>query len=588
MKLYDQKLMDEHWEQVRAIFAAIFGEQPNKMKGIPKMRELWERKNWVFPFVGEDGRIVMELDKSDEPLSESDLKMVMEKIEQLGKRFVREQADLGEVLGKDAGMGAYQFLYNRLTSGVDLGEVVENKLIRNREILPGKVIKAGTKFAKFIRQLIMIDDYEWYCGKFVNYNRDKADVVIDFVTLLYSQLISMLRDRPADKVVLSVNPVDILLASVHTTGNPKPWRSCHNLLDGEWRTGPVSYCLDETTLVSFAYRDTDLLRINGSDIIDELPRKLWRAMVYTNKDARAAVFSREYPDQFPSFAKMARKAMGHIYAEMYKIDPKWYVKNINSRMMSTGSLEENDPSSSRPSVHGSPWHYTDSPNTSIRMKDGGSMPNVYNGVEGLICPVCGYERTDDEVDSDELSCGDCFGEHKHRHRCNSCGDWYDEEDIVDGPDGEEYCENCFNEIFRSCDHCGGDFDRDDLTEVNGDNYVCPHCLENHYTKCEACDEYYNSDDIEEGPDGCSYCDDCYEDKFTDCDHCSSSTARDTLVELDGVGEVCPSCAEKHGECESCGSYYLTEELEMHGDKQYCSDCYAELTEQLDSEEEGAS
>ena len=69
----------------------------------------------------------------------------------------------------------------------------------------------------------------------------------EFTDILWSMFVNALKS--SGNVGISINPMDYLLVSSHTTG----WRSCHNIINGEYRTGGISYMLDKVSLVGYAY-----------------------------------------------------------------------------------------------------------------------------------------------------------------------------------------------------------------------------------------------------------------------------------------------------------------------------------------------
>lgn len=99
------------------------------------------------------------------------------------------------------------------------------------------------------------------------------------------------------KLYLSVDPLDFLLASE----NNESWRSCH-ALDGDYRSGNLSYMLDCTTVIAFISNgDRQHMRMLPSHIT-AFSKKL---RVFTHWEPKGAVlyFSKTYPFDVPQFRK---------------------------------------------------------------------------------------------------------------------------------------------------------------------------------------------------------------------------------------------------------------------------------------------
>jgi len=106
------------------------------------------------------------------------------------------------------------------------------------------------------------------------------------------QKLSMLiqSNKVTGKLCLSVHPLDYLSASENNHG----WRSCH-ALDGEYRTGNISYMLDDCTIMAY-------LKSNSGDV--ELPRfphnvpwndKKWRVYLHVDRENKIVYAGRQYP-----------------------------------------------------------------------------------------------------------------------------------------------------------------------------------------------------------------------------------------------------------------------------------------------------
>jgi hypothetical protein len=55
------------------------------------------------------------------------------------------------------------------------------------------------------------------------------------------------------------------------------------------------------------------------------------------------------------------------------------------------------------------------------------------------------------------------------YNCYECGTRGNEDDFIEGPDGEMYCQECYNKIFIHCPECGNLVRKDFYTGK------CPFC-----------------------------------------------------------------------------------------------------------------
>lgn len=138
----------------------------------------------------------------------------------------------------------------------------------------------------------------------------------------------------------------------------------------------------------------------------------------------------------------------------------------------------------------------------------------YQGLkdEGDYLTVC----QDSKADYDASNYSGVLGDNNYAY-CTICGEGMDEGDEYTGPDGNCYCEECYNERFRYCNHYDEhvESDGDDGAEVNirphrlGRNgwlhgWVCQQALEEHYTYCEEEDEWFPYEHVIELADGSGY------------------------------------------------------------------------------------
>lgn len=127
-------------------------------------------------------------------------------------------------------------------------------------------------------------------------------------------------------------------------------------------------------------------------------------------------------------------------------------------------------------------------------------------------------------------------------RCVICGDFLRTEgEVREGPDGEDYCESCFDDQFATCTDCDTIGSQDTMTNVNGDRWVCEDCAR-HYSECEDCGILTHDDALNHLDSGGAVCRDCAEHYFT-CDRCECELHEDSYHS----NGICNECAEHEAE-----------------------------------------
>ncbi|MCM1022645.1 MAG: amidoligase family protein [Prevotella sp.] len=95
--------------------------------------------------------------------------------------------------------------------------------------------------------------------------------------------------------------------------------------------------------------------------------------------------------------------------------------------------------------------------------------------------------------------------------CAHCGYTYNDDEI-NHFDGQNLCDNCYEEETIVCEHCGERIWQDDAADCS--RTLCQSCYDDHYTNCEHCgrtihyDDAYYFDDSEDYP----YCRECYHER----------------------------------------------------------------------------
>lgn len=110
-------------------------------------------------------------------------------------------------------------------------------------------------------------------------------------------------DKITGTLCLSVHPLDFISASE----NCHNWHSCH-ALDGEYRSGNVSYMVDPHTIMCYLRADKDYIL---PDFPNSVPwnSKKWRVWFYLSKDWDILFAGRQYPFTSAVGLNMAKKEL---------------------------------------------------------------------------------------------------------------------------------------------------------------------------------------------------------------------------------------------------------------------------------------
>ena len=236
--------------------------------------------------------------------------------------------------------------------------------------------KSGQKVSRLVRKLFTalgVDlDREQECRRL--YTR-YADAVNPLSTV-----------RP---FAFSVNPADYLLMS-----NGNSWTSCHDIEDGSYRTGTLSYMNDAVSVVSFTVQE----RL-GNTPLSRIP-KVTRQMYHVDPSGEAFIQARLYPVGYSQAEFRKWRGVVHkILAEAYGFDNKWGkpMRNLEEFMVQEDNTHYPDYLFSR-SVYS--FH--------ISLKEGFEerhvLPHIHIGRAG-ICMDCG---THGLYDSSDLLCEYCL------------------------------------------------------------------------------------------------------------------------------------------------------------------------------------
>lgn len=249
---------------------------------------------------------------------------------------------------------------------------------------------------------------------------------------------------------LSIHPLDYATASDNDNG----WSSCMSWREeGCYRMGTVE--MMNSPMVICAYLKSNKQSMSIVDDNDWNSKK-WRAWIIVNKDV--ILCNRHYPYHQENFAIQAidwvKELVGAKYGWKYE---ETHVDFFNHMEQTKREVEFR-----------TNYMYNDLGGDDVigcfrlnaKMSN---LPGYINFSGPAECMVCGNIIPYDVQGADTLMCCDCDS----HSICCRCGSEVDDDYIYEGPDGNTYCEECYNDLFIECEECGCIHDRenDDVSAV---------------------------------------------------------------------------------------------------------------------------
>lgn len=247
---------------------------------------------------------------------------------------------------------------------------------------------------------------------------------------------------------LSIHPLDYATASDNENG----WSSCMSWREnGCYRMGTVE--MMNSPMVVCAYLKSEKAHMTICEA-DDWNSKKWRAWIIVNKDV--ILCNRHYPYHQENFAIQCIDWMKELVGAAYG----WKYEETHTDFYQYRRDTE------RCVDFYTNYMYNDLGDDDIIgcFREGSKMINLpgFINISGPAeCMVCGEEIPYEVQSADSLMCRECDG-HKI---CACCDTEMDEDCAYEGPDGNFYCEECYNERFCECENCGSVEDRDDIVDV---------------------------------------------------------------------------------------------------------------------------
>ena len=304
----------------------------------------------------------------------------------------------------------------------------------------------------------------------------------------------------------SVHPLDFLSLSE----NNYNWRSCH-ALDGEFRSGNLSYMCDKSTFICY---------LRGKESETFIPRfpddvkwnsKKWRMLLFLSDSWQSMFAGRQYPfiteAGLEAITPHLRKALKQTESSW----SAWHNDMLTSYNYQNGQDVDGPYDFTRKTVIMGQKYYdiTD-------LVEDGKDSKHFNDLLRSSCYVPFYQwnKKRSLARNDKFPSG--VGEHfliGSAAPCIACGTA--NICLTDAM----YCEDCAmdyasddNENMTTCDCCGNRVWVEDTYQTQDGSWVCDHCAHNECVACWGCGELLFKDDATyDRFSGNYYCDDCYKD-----------------------------------------------------------------------------
>ena len=300
----------------------------------------------------------------------------------------------------------------------------------------------------------------------------------------------------------SVHPLDFLSSSENTYN----WRSCH-ALDGEYRSGNLSYMCDKSTIVCY---------LRGKEKETFIPRfpddvkwnsKKWRMLLFLSESWQAIFAGRQYP--FTSESGL--EAITPHLRNALKQDPlewsKWHNDILMSYEYKNKLNSENIDYTNKTVVLGHKYYDMDD------LIQDGKGSRHFNDLLKSSCytPFYQWRKMSRTPKNSRYPSG--YGEHftiGASAPCICCG-----QANIASTD-RMFCDSCYLDIVDDeedtaiCDCCGARWYTEDMSMTTDGSWVCDICRLNECIYCNRCGQLvFTNDSKYDKVTGHYYCEDCY-------------------------------------------------------------------------------
>lgn len=308
-------------------------------------------------------------------------------------------------------------------------------------------------------------------------------------------------DKVEGILCFSIHPLDYLSVSENTYN----WRSCH-ALDGEYRSGNLSYMCDGSTVVCY---------LRSKDAETQLPRfpsdilwnsKKWRMLMFMSESWQSMFAGRQYPFT----ANEALEVVGPAFREAFGISSTNWTKWYNDMLYDYTTQEDKHRTTRRTVVLGQKYYDLED------LVTDGKGSRHFNDLTHSSCyiPFYSWRKYNNLGSNSNYSSG--IGEHYTigaAAPCIACG----EGDIASTE--FMYCNECYADYLNDTDNtascvCCGIRDYSENMRYECEEWYCEDCFAKEFVCCSKCDNYtYRNDAYFNRQNGNWYCVDCMEGRI---------------------------------------------------------------------------
>lgn len=347
---------------------------------------------------------------------------------------------------------------------ISMKDCFYDNLTDHEYIYGDKIIKKGSKILK---------DFKY----FISEERDLVYLQDRASQLIQSNCVQ-------GDFYLSVHPLDYLSSSENT----HKWRSCHSL-DGEHRSGNMSYMLDTSTVVCYICSEKDC---KLPHFPEEVPwnSKKWRMLLFFSNDREMLFAGRQYPFAVEAGLKLTTDALAQI--DNYHTYTNWYDKYITYF-----TLDDNE-------------------ENRVYFDEYDKYIPIGRGLVNICDIITDHE---DDLHFNDILYSSCYIP-SYCYRLHSTYPWY-KRSCATGHTDLHYTKFQIGAIVP-CLECGA------RHIENGETFLCESCRDHYITRCDECGEcIYRETEIYEF-DGVVMCYDCYCEKVSICPNCGQKYWTDTV------------------------------------------------------------
>ena len=381
-------------------------------------------------------------------------------------------------------LGGWDHRLVRFLQSIEVQEFYANCLDRDYMVSSDKKIQKGTKVIRSFKFFITDE-------RLLNDIQSKASELIQ-------------ENKVEGYLVFSVHPLDFLSSSE----NAFNWRSCHSL-DGEYRTGNLSYMCDSSTMICYLMTEHEVKLPHFPESIPWNNKK-WRMLLHFNSNYDVVFAGRQYPFTSPGALEKIREVMvSHVlppppaWSEKNRGWTHWHNDTISN--MTYAEYGEADSPDITEDTYVMIQHGIWSIGKIVKDADNAKHFNDLLRSSCYLKPYYMYAKSWFAPKSMAFRIG-------AEIKCLRCG-----EKTIDGfdsmmcPDCECQYGNSDSDEYRVCDCCGIRFYDRNGHWVGDDEYVCANCFETQCFTCEHCGEtFYNSDKVWDEESQQFVCSWCYE------------------------------------------------------------------------------